>query len=118
MFTVGLLGTVSLISFVEELPQASFTVTVTVVLEGCARVEPAVGFCVISKAARSVQMSEEMARTSLVRSGTVNWQLVEVSVRSRLVLPMVGLVSSFTVKVLVTGLDSQPLLSATLRVTL
>ena len=106
-------------SLVLELPQASVTVTFTVVVEPCERIESIALSWVMTKFAGSVvQLSEEMARTSPVRSGTVNWQLVEVSVRSRLVLPMVGLVSSFTVKVLVTGLDSQPLLSATLRVTL
>ena len=83
-------GIVKTICLVLDLEHWSVTVTVTVVSAEIS--VPATGLCVIVSSAFAVQLSEDIARTSSVRFGTMNTQSVDVSSRSRSSSPIVGAV--------------------------
>ena len=107
-------GRVSPICFSLLLPHWSVTVTVTVI--AAVTTSPASGLWVTVRSALSaVQSSDEMARTSPVRSGTMNTQSVDASSRSRLTSSIVGSVPSPTVIVIGVASAVQPLASSTCR---
>ena len=109
-------GTLSTMSTVLLVPHWSVTVTVTVVSELIS--SPAGMFCVIVRASASVQLSLDIARTSPVRSGTMNVQSVEARVLSRSAVPISGAMSSMTVISIGIASAVHPLASTTWRLML